>query len=161
MTVHKLSAGVDGGYSYLTQQVASAGRRRAGGALADYYAARGNPPGVWLHACCNGRPAPPYLTDLHRFSDPAEAGNAQPASGPRGGAGLQNADNRIRAGSPRDAMVKAAYDAWGTDVHAGLPPRTRDSHVKFYGSPARMGPGSYRMRCAEPRDGYYKVQQRF
>ena len=48
MTVHKLSAGTDGGYSYLTRQVASADQRRAGGALADYYAARGNPPGVWL-----------------------------------------------------------------------------------------------------------------
>ena len=48
MTVHKLSAGVDGGYSYLTRQVASADQRRAGGALEDYYAARGNPPGVWL-----------------------------------------------------------------------------------------------------------------
>jgi len=48
MTVHKLSAGIDGGYSYLTRQVASADQRRAGGALADYYAARGNPPGVWL-----------------------------------------------------------------------------------------------------------------
>ena len=47
MTVHKLSAGVDGGDSYLTRQVASADQRRAG-ALADYYAARGNPPGVWL-----------------------------------------------------------------------------------------------------------------
>src|SRR5690242_9913232 len=48
MTVHKLSAGLDGGYSYLTRQVASADQRRAGGALADYYAARGNPPGVWM-----------------------------------------------------------------------------------------------------------------
>jgi hypothetical protein len=48
MTVHKLSAGVDGGYSYLTRQVASADQRRAFGALADYYAARGNPPGIWL-----------------------------------------------------------------------------------------------------------------
>jgi TrwC relaxase len=48
MTVHKLSAGLDGGYSYLTRQVASADQRRAGGALADYYAARGNPPGLWL-----------------------------------------------------------------------------------------------------------------
>ena len=46
MTVHKLSAGLDGGYSYLTRQVASADHRRAGGALADYYAARGNPPGL-------------------------------------------------------------------------------------------------------------------
>ena len=37
MTVHKLSAGVDGGYSYLTRQVASADQRRACGALADHY----------------------------------------------------------------------------------------------------------------------------
>jgi len=34
--------------AYLTRQVASADQRRAGGALADYYAARGNPPDVWL-----------------------------------------------------------------------------------------------------------------
>ena len=47
MTVHKLSAG--DGYTYLTRQVASADeRRRPGQSLADYYVARGNPPGVWL-----------------------------------------------------------------------------------------------------------------
>ena len=47
MTVHKLSAG--DGYTYLTRQVASADEVRAPGqSLADYYAARGNPPGVWL-----------------------------------------------------------------------------------------------------------------
>jgi conjugative relaxase-like TrwC/TraI family protein len=46
MTVHKLSAG--DGYTYLTRQVASADERRpAGQSLADYYIARGNPPGVW------------------------------------------------------------------------------------------------------------------
>ena len=47
MTVHKLTAG--DGYTYLTRQVASADETRAPGqSLADYYAARGNPPGVWL-----------------------------------------------------------------------------------------------------------------
>jgi hypothetical protein len=47
MTVHKLSAG--DGYTYLTRQVASADQRRpAGQSLADYYSARGNPPGIWL-----------------------------------------------------------------------------------------------------------------
>lgn len=46
MTVHKLSAG--DGYTYLTRQVASADERRpAGQSLADYYVARGNPPGLW------------------------------------------------------------------------------------------------------------------
>ena len=46
MTVHKLSAG--DGYTYLTRQVASADEPRAAGqSLADYYVARGNPPGVW------------------------------------------------------------------------------------------------------------------
>ncbi|ABM10507.1 MobF family relaxase [Paenarthrobacter aurescens] len=46
MTVHKLSAG--DGYTYLTRQVASADERRpAGQSLAEYYVARGNPPGVW------------------------------------------------------------------------------------------------------------------
>ncbi|HET7415614.1 MAG TPA: MobF family relaxase [Arthrobacter sp.] len=46
MTVHKLSAG--DGYTYLTRQVASADEPRAGQPLADYYVARGNPPGRWL-----------------------------------------------------------------------------------------------------------------
>ncbi|SFC97286.1 conjugative relaxase domain-containing protein, TrwC/TraI family [Nocardioides terrae] len=47
MVVHKLTAG--DGYTYLTRQVASADERRARGqSLADYYTARGNPPGVWL-----------------------------------------------------------------------------------------------------------------
>ena len=47
MTVHKLSAG--DGYTYLTRQVASADEpRRSGETLANYYVARGNPPGVWL-----------------------------------------------------------------------------------------------------------------
>jgi len=46
MTVHKLTAG--DGYTYLTRQVASADERRARRqSLADYYVARGNPPGVW------------------------------------------------------------------------------------------------------------------
>ncbi len=47
MTIHKLSAGIAGGYRYPTRRVASADQRRAGGALADYFA-RGNPTGVWL-----------------------------------------------------------------------------------------------------------------
>jgi hypothetical protein len=47
MTVHKLTAG--DGYTYLTRQVASCDEvRPQGQSLADYYAARGNPPGVWL-----------------------------------------------------------------------------------------------------------------
>ena len=49
MTVHKLSAG--DGYTYLTRQVASADQRRSPGqSLADYYTARGNPPGLWMGA---------------------------------------------------------------------------------------------------------------
>jgi conjugative relaxase-like TrwC/TraI family protein len=49
MTVHKLSAG--DGYTYLTRQVASADERLVQGqSLAEYYLARGNPPGVWLGA---------------------------------------------------------------------------------------------------------------
>ncbi|WP_460819418.1 MobF family relaxase [Nocardioides korecus] len=49
MTVHKLTAG--DGYTYLTRQVASADEQRPRGqSLADYYVARGNPPGVWLGA---------------------------------------------------------------------------------------------------------------
>src|SRR3954452_19568834 len=47
MTLHKLTAG--DGYTYLTRQVASADEQRAPGqSLADYYIARGNPPGQWL-----------------------------------------------------------------------------------------------------------------
>jgi hypothetical protein len=47
MTLHKLTAG--DGYTYLTRQVASADEQRAPGqSLADYYTARGNPPGQWL-----------------------------------------------------------------------------------------------------------------
>src|SRR5262245_32199100 len=47
MTMHKLTAG--DGYTYLTRQVASADELRPSGqSLAAYYAARGNPPGVWL-----------------------------------------------------------------------------------------------------------------
>ena len=46
MTVHKLTAG--DGCTYLTRQVASADEPRVPGqSLADYYVARGNPPGVW------------------------------------------------------------------------------------------------------------------
>ena len=46
MTLHKLTAG--DGYTYLTRQVASADEPRAAGqSRADYYVARGNPPGVW------------------------------------------------------------------------------------------------------------------
>jgi hypothetical protein len=49
MTVHKLTAG--DGYTYLTRQVASMDETRvAGQSLADYYTARGNPPGVWMGA---------------------------------------------------------------------------------------------------------------
>lgn len=47
MVVHKLSAG--DGDTYLTRQVASADEQRARGqSLADYYTARGNPPGTWI-----------------------------------------------------------------------------------------------------------------
>jgi hypothetical protein len=47
MMVHKLTA--SDGYTYLTRQVASADEQRAPGqSLADYYTARGNPPGEWV-----------------------------------------------------------------------------------------------------------------
>lgn len=46
MTLHVLHAG--DGYSYLTDQVASADRERERGQeLADYYTAHGTPPGMW------------------------------------------------------------------------------------------------------------------
>ena len=49
MTVHKLTAG--DGYTYLTRQVASMDEPRLRGqSLADYYTARGNPPGIWIGA---------------------------------------------------------------------------------------------------------------
>ncbi|MFD2792927.1 MobF family relaxase [Promicromonospora vindobonensis] len=47
MTVHVLSAG--GGYTYLTQQVASGDvPRERGISLTDYYMQHGNPPGQWV-----------------------------------------------------------------------------------------------------------------
>ncbi|HEY1915852.1 MAG TPA: MobF family relaxase [Streptosporangiaceae bacterium] len=52
MTIHKLTAG--DGYTYLTRQVAGADvAREKGQSAADYYTARGNPPGRWI-----GRGAP-------------------------------------------------------------------------------------------------------
>ncbi|MEY9937610.1 MobF family relaxase [Streptacidiphilus sp. MAP5-3] len=56
MTIHKLTSGA--GYTYLTRQVAGGDvQRQRGQAAADYYTAKGNPPGVWM-----GRGAP--LLDL-------------------------------------------------------------------------------------------------
>jgi conjugative relaxase-like TrwC/TraI family protein len=47
MSLHKLSAG--SGYTYLTRQVAAGDvTARGRGSLADYYAGRGESPGVWL-----------------------------------------------------------------------------------------------------------------
>src|SRR5487761_1371422 len=52
MTIHKLTAG--DGYTYLTRQVAGGDVTKGKGqSAADYYAARGNPPGRWI-----GRGAP-------------------------------------------------------------------------------------------------------
>lgn len=52
MTIHKLTAG--SGYTYLTRQVAGADvQRERGQSAAEYYTAKGNPPGVWV-----GRGAP-------------------------------------------------------------------------------------------------------
>lgn len=52
MTIHKLTAG--SGYTYLTRQVAGADvQRERGQSAAEYYTAKGNPPGVWA-----GRGAP-------------------------------------------------------------------------------------------------------
>jgi len=52
MTIHKLTAG--DGYSYLTRQVAGGDvQRERGQSAAEYYTAKGNPPGVWA-----GRGAP-------------------------------------------------------------------------------------------------------
>lgn len=47
MTIHKLTSGT--GYTYLTRQVAGGDVQRQRGQLAaDYYTAKGNPPGVWV-----------------------------------------------------------------------------------------------------------------
>jgi len=47
MSVHKLTAG--GGYTYLTRQVAAADATTRGhSGLADYYAQKGETPGVWI-----------------------------------------------------------------------------------------------------------------
>lgn len=47
-SLHKLTAG--SGYEYLTRQVASGDRERAGQSLSDYYSAKGEQPGQWLGA---------------------------------------------------------------------------------------------------------------
>ncbi|MFC1407132.1 MULTISPECIES: MobF family relaxase [Streptacidiphilus] len=47
MTIHKLTSGT--GYTYLTRQVAGGDvQRQRGQSAADYYTAKGNPPGVWV-----------------------------------------------------------------------------------------------------------------
>jgi hypothetical protein len=52
MTIHKLTAG--DGYTYLTRQVAGGDvQRERGQSAAEYYTAKGNPPGMWA-----GRGAP-------------------------------------------------------------------------------------------------------
>lgn len=47
-SLHKLTAG--SGYEYLTRQVASGDRERAGQSLSDYYSAKGEQPGQWTGA---------------------------------------------------------------------------------------------------------------
>lgn len=47
MTIHKLTSGT--GYTYLTRQVAGGDvQRERGQSAADYYTAKGNPPGIWV-----------------------------------------------------------------------------------------------------------------
>ncbi len=47
MTIHKLTSGT--GYTYLTRQVAGGDvQRQRGQSAADYYTAKGNPPGRWM-----------------------------------------------------------------------------------------------------------------
>jgi len=47
MTIHKLTSGT--GYTYLTRQVAGGDvQRQRGQSAADYYTAKGNPPGIWV-----------------------------------------------------------------------------------------------------------------
>lgn len=60
-----------------------------------------------------------YLTDLHRFTDPAE-GHATLGlrSGDPDALRFYNDRDRIRAGS-REAMLEDAYDAWAADVRTG------------------------------------------
>src|ERR1035438_1218417 len=53
MSLHKLTAG--GGYTYLTRQVAAADATHRGRApLGDFYAARGESPGVWVGSGLSG-----------------------------------------------------------------------------------------------------------
>jgi len=63
MTIHKLTAG--SGYTYLTRQVAGADiQRERGQSAAEYYTAKGNPPGVWA-----GRGAPLLGVDGQQVSE--------------------------------------------------------------------------------------------
>src|SRR3954453_11933666 len=58
MSLHKLSAG--SGYTYLTRQVAADDvTARGRGSLGDYYAERGESPGVWLGAGLASLPGGP------------------------------------------------------------------------------------------------------
>ncbi|MFL6108016.1 MAG: MobF family relaxase [Marmoricola sp.] len=60
-----------------------------------------------------------HLTDLHRFSDPAEgAATLRIRSGDRKALEFYADNDRIRSGA-RDAMLEAAYDAWALDVSSG------------------------------------------
>ena len=98
MTVHKLTAG--DGYTYLTRQVASADERRLPGqSLADYYTARGNPPGVWMGA---------------------GAATLELAGGP-----VSEAQMKALFGEGchpnRDAMLSAGADRSATRLGAGYP----------------------------------------
>ena len=60
-----------------------------------------------------------YLTDLHRFTDPAEAtATVGLRRGDQAALQFYVANQRIETGS-RDTMLAAAYDGWSADLHAG------------------------------------------
>ena len=60
-----------------------------------------------------------YLDQLHRFADPNEAAATLALRrGDTAAIGFYQRHGRIRSGSS-DAMLKAAYDAWAHDMHAG------------------------------------------
>src|SRR3954453_18625368 len=139
MTVHKLTAG--DGYTYLTRQVASMDEPRAAGqSLADYYTARGNPPGRWLG------------------SGAAELGLA--------GGSVSEVQMRALFGEgrhpDRDAMLAAGMPVAATRLGSGfpqygqLPPRAQrvaEATAVFeaeYGRPP-TAPESERMTAREAR----------
>jgi len=73
MSLHKLTAG--DGYTYLTRQVAAQDASQRGYAsLADYYAQRGESPGLWMGRGAVGLPEFPSTPEVTEPGSTVELG---------------------------------------------------------------------------------------